>query len=93
MPNYLWEGVDDPKTFDFFPPVSLGAYVFEDADPNGYWELYKLRDDWQRTTPGTITGKAGPEYVLTVFYGGSERKIIAMARHDLDTSTDMAASR
>ncbi|NLD71381.1 MAG: ABC transporter substrate-binding protein [Chloroflexi bacterium] len=89
MPKHIWEGVEDPRTFDFYPPVSLGAYVFEDADPTGYWELYKLRDDWDRATPGILTGQAGPEYVLTVFYGGSERKIIAMARHDLDIFMDV----
>lgn len=89
VPRHVWEQVEDPKTFDFFPPVSLGAYVFQDADPNGYWELYKLRDDWQRAAPGIITGKAGPGYILTIFYGGSERKIIAMARHDLDIFMDV----
>lgn len=71
-------------TFTFSPPVSLGAYVFEDSDPAGYWNLFKRRDDWDRTTAGMITGKPGPEYVLLIFYGGSERKVIAMARHDLD---------
>jgi peptide/nickel transport system substrate-binding protein len=84
MPKHVWEEVEDPMTFTFSPPVSLGAYVFEDADPAGYWNLYKRRDDWERTTAGMITGKPGPEYVLLIFYGGSERKVIAMARHDLD---------
>jgi len=89
VPKHVWETAEDPKTFAFFPPVSLGAYVYEDADPNGYWELYKLREDWQRATPGIITGKAGPEYILSLFYGGSERKTIAMARHDLDLFMDV----
>ncbi len=89
MPKHVWEKAEDPKTFDFFPPVSLGAYVYEDSDPNGYWELYKLREDWQRSTPGIITGKPGPGYILSIFYGGSERKIIAMARHDLDLFMDV----
>jgi peptide/nickel transport system substrate-binding protein len=89
MPKHVWETVEDPLSFTFFPPVSLGAYVYADADPAGYWELFKLRDDWQRTTPGIITGKPGPEYILTIFYGGSERKVIAMARHELDLFMDV----
>jgi peptide/nickel transport system substrate-binding protein len=84
MPKHVWETVEDPMSFTFFPVVSLGAYVYEDSDPSGYWELFKLRDDWERATPGIITGKPGPKYILTIFYGGSERKVIAMARHDLD---------
>ena len=84
MPKHIWEEVEDPMSFTFFPVVSLGAYVYEDSDPAGYWELFKLRDDWERATPGILTGKPGPEYILTIFYGGSERKVIAMARHELD---------
>ena len=89
QPKHVWETVEDPLTFTFFPPVSLGAYVPEDSDPAGYWELFKRRDDWERTTPGILTGKPGPEYILTIFYGGSERKVIAMARHELDVLMDL----
>ncbi len=89
VPKHVWETAEDPKTFAFYPPVSLGAYVYEDSDPSGYWELFRLREDWERATPGIITGKAGPEYILTLFYGGSERKTIAMARHDLDLFMDV----
>ncbi|MFC1976504.1 ABC transporter substrate-binding protein, partial [Chloroflexota bacterium] len=84
MPKHIWETVDDPMTFDFAPPVSLGAYVFVEADPTGYWHLFKRRDDWDKTTAGIVTGKPGPENILLIYYGGSERKVIAMARHDLD---------
>jgi peptide/nickel transport system substrate-binding protein len=84
MPKHIWEEVEDPMTFTFNPPVVLGAYTWVDADPAGYWNLFKRRDDWERTTAGMITGKPGPENVLIIFYGGSERKVIAMARHELD---------
>lgn len=89
MAKHVWEKVTDIKTFTNFPPVSLGAYVYADSDPNGYWELFKLRDDWQKTTPGMLVGKPGPQYILTIFYGGSERKVIAMARHELDMFMDV----
>lgn len=89
MPKHVWEKVEDPLTFTNFPPVSLGAYVYESSDPNGYWELFKLRDDWDATTSGILTGKSGPPYILTIFYPGSERKAIAMSRHDLDLFMDV----
>ena len=89
MPKHVWENVADPKAFEFSDPVSLGAYVFVEADPAGYWHLFKRRDDWERTTAGIITGKPGPENILLIFYGSSERNVIAMARHDLDVLMDL----
>ncbi len=89
MAKHVWQNAPDIKTFTNYPPVSLGAYVAEDADPNGYWELFKRRDDWQQTTPGMITGQAGPPYILTIFYGPSQSKVIAMARHELDVLFDL----
>ena len=84
QPKHIWEDVDDPMTFKFNPPVSLGSYEYADSDQSGYWELFKRREDWERTTPGILTKKPGPPYIMTIFYGGSERKAMAMARHELD---------
>jgi peptide/nickel transport system substrate-binding protein len=84
LPKHIWEKVDAPMEFTFYPPVSLGAYVVKDTDPAGYWELYELRDDWDKTSSGIITGKPGPKYILTIFYGPSEKKVIAMTQHQLD---------
>jgi peptide/nickel transport system substrate-binding protein len=89
MAKHVWETQPDLKSFTNYPPVSLGAYVAQDADPNGYWELFKRRDDWQSTTPGIITGQPGPDYILTIFYGPSTSKVIAMARHELDVLFDL----
>jgi peptide/nickel transport system substrate-binding protein len=89
MSQKAWGNQPDIKTFTNYPPVSLGAYVAQDSDPNGYWELFKRRDDWQATTPGMITGQPGPPYILTIFYGPSQSKVIAMARHELDVLFDL----
>ncbi len=91
MAKHVWEKADDLKTFTNYPPVSLGAYVAQDSDPNGYWELFKRRDDWQQTTPGMITGQPGPQYIMTIFYGPSQSKVIAMSRHELDVLFDLDA--
>jgi peptide/nickel transport system substrate-binding protein len=91
MAKHVWENAGDLKTFTNYPPVSLGAYVASDSDPNGYWELFKRRDDWQQTTPGIITGQPGPQYIMTIFYGPSLSKVIAMSRHELDVLFDLDA--
>lgn len=89
MPKHIFETVDDLATFTNEDPVVLGAYVPIETDPNGYWELYERREDWERTPAGIITGNAGAPYVLTVFYGDSARKAIAMSRGELDVFFDV----
>jgi peptide/nickel transport system substrate-binding protein len=89
MPKHVFETVEDPTTFTFSPPVTLGAYTVTQTDPNGYWELFTRRDDWDRTSGGIVTGKPGPKYVLTIFYGDSARKVIAMSRGELDVFFDV----
>lgn len=88
MPKHIFETVDDKATFTFENPVVLGTYVPIQFDPNGFWELYQRRDDWEHTVAGIVTGNPGPKYVLTIFYGDSARKAIAMSRGELDAYFD-----
>ena len=89
MPKHIWENVEDPVTFLDPDPVVLGAYIPTDHDPNGYWELYTRRDDWERTPAGLVVGNEGPKYVLLLFYGDSTKKAIAMSRGELYVFFDM----
>lgn len=89
MAKHIWEKAGDIKTFTNFPPVSLGAYVYAQSDPNGFWELFKRRDDWQKTTPGMIVGKSGPDYIMTQFQGSDTKDVIAVGRHDEDGFMDV----
>jgi peptide/nickel transport system substrate-binding protein len=88
MPKHIFETVDDLVTFTFENPVVLGTYVPTQFDPNGFWELFERREDWERTPAGIVTGNPGPRYVLTIFYGDSARKAIAMSRGELDVYFD-----
>jgi peptide/nickel transport system substrate-binding protein len=88
MPKHSLEKVADLLTDTLADPIVLGSYVPKQADPTGYWELFQLRDDWQRTPAGIVTGNAGPKYVLTIFYGDSAKKAIAMSRGELDVYFD-----
>jgi len=88
MPKHIFEKVQDIATFKFEKPVVLGTYVPTQFDPTGFWELYQIRDDWQKTPAGITVGQPGPKYVLTIFYGDSTKKAIAMSRHELDVFFD-----
>jgi len=89
MPKHVFEKVSGPlETYKFNPPISLGAYVLKQSDPNGNWDWFQLRDDWQKTSPGIVVGKPGPKNILTILYGDSSKKAIAMARGDLDVAFD-----
>lgn len=84
MPKHIWERVEDPIRFPFFPPVSTGPYKLKDYDPNGYWFLFERREDWYRSGIGKTFGKPKPKYVLRVYYGPTEKELIAQAKHELD---------
>ncbi len=88
MPKHVFETVDNLATYTNNPPVVLGNYIPIQSDPNGFWELYQRREDWQRSPAGVKVGNSGPEHVLTIFYGESARKAIAMSRGELDVFFD-----
>lgn len=88
MPKHIFETVEDLSTFKNENPVVLGAYKPTQFDPNGFWELYERREDWERTPAGIIVGNPGPKYILTIFYGDSAKKAIAMSRGELDVYFD-----
>ena len=89
MPKHVFEKVEDPLKFDFNKPVSLGAYVIHNYDPNGRWYIWRLREDWQRTTLGAY-GKPGPRYLAYVDPGPPEKRVIAQMNHELDVIHDVA---
>lgn len=89
QPKHIWEKVDNPLTFTFNPPVSIGPYVLDSYDPQGYWFLFKKREDWQRTSVGQLYGEPKPNYVLFIYYGTDDKKVAAQARHELDMIFDL----
>lgn len=88
MPKHVFENIDDLANYVDSNPVVLGNYVPIQFDPNGFWELFQRREDPERSVAGVVTGNPGPEYVLSIFYGDSARKAIAMSRGELDTYFD-----
>ena len=91
MPKHIFEKVEDPLAFNNNPPVSLSAYVLNSYDKGGNWAIWKLRDDWQRTTIGMLQEEA-PEvkYVVYAASGNPEARVIAQRNHNLDVINDIA---
>ena len=91
MPKHIFEKVEDPLAFNNNPPVSLSAYVLNSYDKGGNWAIWKLRDDWQRTTIGMLQ-KDAPEvkYVVYAASGNPEARVIAQRNHNLDVINDIA---
>ena len=88
MPKHVFEKVEDPVKFDFNKPVSLGAYVLHTYDPDGRWYIWRLREDWQRTTLGA-QGKPAPTYLTYVDPGPPDKRVIAQMNHELDVIHDV----
>ncbi|MDB5613193.1 MAG: peptide transporter [Devosia sp.] len=91
MPKHIFEKVEDPLAFNNNPPVSLSAYVLNSYDKGGNWAIWKLRDDWQRTTIGMLQ-ETPPDvkYVVYAASGNPEARVIAQRNHNLDVINDIA---
>ncbi len=90
MPKHIFEKAEDPVAFDFNPPIGTGPYVLKSYDPNGYWFLWELREDWQRSDLGVAYGiKPGPKYVLYKGIPSPEKKVMDQMAHELDIIHDL----
>jgi len=89
MPMHIWEN-EDPTSFRFSDPVSIGAYTLRDRDSiNGAWFLYERRPDWENSVVGQIVGEPGPQYVLFRFFGSEERRVMGMLNNEIDILQDI----
>ena len=91
MPKHVFEGVEDPLTYNNNPPVSLSAYELHSYDSAGNWVIWKLREDWDRTSIGMTLSEA-PEvkYVVYRNAGNPDARVIEQMNHNLDVINDIA---
>jgi len=82
IPKHVFEKVEDPVNYNFYPPVCLGPYKLSEADPNGKWYLWERLENWWGTKLFGI--KPSPKYLLFIAFGGQERSVMAMANNELD---------
>lgn len=88
MPKHVFEAQEDPKTYDFNPPVSLGPYVLNSFDPNGAWYAWEKREDWDRTAMAEW-GEPGPKYVIYRSIPNIDNRLIEMVNGNLDMIHDL----
>ena len=87
IPKHIFEN-EDPTTFEFNPPVSLGPYTLHSYDPNGSWHIWERRPDWERTTVAEF-GMPAPRYAIYRHGIPTDRRLIEMVNGDLDMIHDL----
>ena len=89
-PKHIFEPLGDAVTsFNNAPAVTLGPYKIAEYDPNGFWQLWELRDDWERSGWGNL-GTPGPKYVLYKDFGAEDTRALAFVQNQYDIDTFMS---
>lgn len=89
VPKHVFEKEDDVSTFRNTNPVTLGPYTVKSFDPNGFWQLWERREDWQRSAWGWM-GEPKAKYVLYKDFGTEETRTLAFVQNKYDVDTFMS---
>ena len=92
LPKHVFEK-EEPNHCEFKNtyPVTLGPYVVKEFDPNGFWHLWELREDWDRSAWADLdTDGFMPKYVLYKDYGPEEVRSLSFVQNMYDVDTFMS---
>ena len=89
VPKHIFEKEADVSAFRNTYPVTLGPYVVKEYDPNGFWQLWERREDWERSAWGWM-GEPKPKYVLYKDFGPEETRVLAFVQNQYDVDTFMS---
>jgi peptide/nickel transport system substrate-binding protein len=90
VPKHIFEQQgDNVVSFKNTNPVVLGPYKIKEFDPNGFWQLWERRDDWQRSGWGNL-GEPKAKYVLYKDFGAEETRALAFVQNQYDVDTFMS---
>ncbi len=87
MPEHAFSQIEDLAAYTYQDGPVLGLYHVVEMDPNGFWTLFQRREDPANTAVCQYLmrdGNCGAPNVLTILYGDSTKKAIAMSRGELD---------
>jgi peptide/nickel transport system substrate-binding protein len=84
MPKHIFEGVDDPVTFEFNPFIGTGPYKLHSYDESGFWTIWEKRADWQNSPTGILFGEPKPQYIVFQNFANEGAKILAQLTHQAD---------
>jgi peptide/nickel transport system substrate-binding protein len=86
-----YETFEDPCTDPSTNPTTLGPYVVKEFDPNGFWQLWELREDWERSAWADLDEDGYmPKYVLYKDYGPEEIRSLSLVKGAYDVDVSMA---
>ena len=89
VPKHIFEKEADVSAFRNTYPVTLGPYVVKEYDPNGFWQLWERREDWERSAWGWM-GEPKAKYVLYKDFGPEETRVLAFVQNQYDVDTFMS---
>lgn len=92
VPKHIFEA-QEPNIAEFrnTNPVTLGPYVVKEYDPSGFWQLWELREDWDRSAWAFLdTDGYMPKYVLYKDYGPEETRSLSFVNNQYDVDTFMS---
>lgn len=91
VPKHIFEQQEDLSTFRNTDPVTLGPYTVKEFDPSGFWQLWELREDWQRSAWGWMDQDGYmPKYVLYKDFGPEETRSLSFVQNQYDVDTFMS---
>jgi peptide/nickel transport system substrate-binding protein len=91
VPKHIFEQQEDLSQFRNTYPVTLGPYVVKEFDPSGFWQLWELRDDWQRSAWGWMDQDGYmPKYILYKDFGPEETRSLSFVTNQYDVDTFMS---
>lgn len=90
LPKHVFEN-ENACEFRNTYPVTLGPYTVKEFDENGFWHLWELREDWERSAWADLD-KDGfmPKYVLYKDYGPEEVRSLSFVQNAYDVDTFMS---
>ncbi len=91
VPKHIFEKQENLAEFRNTYPVTIGPYVVKEFDPNGFWQLWELREDWQRSAWGWMDQDGYmPKYVLYKDFGPEETRSLSFVQNQYDVDTFMS---
>ncbi len=92
VPEHIYSKVEDVAHFKDEKPVTAGPYTVKDYDPNGWWVLYELREDWLQSAMGVAGAEyygfteddAPAKYVWVRALGDDTNRQMAMINNEVD---------
>jgi peptide/nickel transport system substrate-binding protein len=90
LPKHLYEKQADISQFKDSQPLALGAYTLYKFDPNGSWHIWKLRDDWQRSSWRVYNKTPKVKYIVYMNAGPEDKQTLAFMQNKLDAATFMS---